>query len=258
MRKEQERLAEELTNTRARLSDAEKKVDMSNVKAVLDAQAAKEAAEQKAVRDIADYKVAADKRISDANNARITSINKAKEQIAMAKKSKNTAWGSLIATLFCCNVAYPTFLYDIWGFSSELCIWLWGKLNDYAIWLETPYYSILIDGVEKSYVFSIGWAWILRIITFILILASMAGICYGVYQLGLYYKKRWCNLSLRVLLASLAEIIIFGEGIRKYVNLNLVLLLIIIQLIYLGMLVYLDGYFDNRNRMTDWQQIQNL
>ena len=36
------------------------------------------------------------------------------------------------------------------------------------------------------------------------------------------------------------------------------MLLVIIQLIYLCMIVYLDGYFDSRNRTMGWQQIQNL
>ena len=73
----------------------------------------------------------------------------------------------------------------------------------------------------------------------------------------MYYKKRWCNLSLKVLLASIAAVIVFGEDIKTYININLVLLIIIIQLVYLGVLVYFDGYFDAHNRNNDWESIQN-
>ena len=230
---------------------------MSNVKAVKDAQAAQKAAERKAAKDIADYKKEADKKVSDAENMKNTAIRQAKEKVKAAKKSQKIAWGSTLVTLLCCLIAYPTFSWDVWYFVSVPATWTWNKLNDYAAWMEKPYYSKVVDGVEKLYTFSTGWAWALRVITFILILACIAGICYGIYRIGLYYKKRWCNLSLKVLLASLAGIIVFGEGIRNLISINLVFLLIIIQLIYLGVLIYFDGYYDTRNRTDEWLKFQN-
>lgn len=231
---------------------------MSNVKAVESAQAAQKAAERKAVKDISDYKKEADKKVSDAVTAKNTAIRQAKDIIKASKKSQQIAWGSTLITLLCCLIAYPVFSWDVWYFVSVPATWAWDKLNDYAEWMEKPYYSKMIVGTEKLYAFSTGWAWTLRVLTFLLILICVAVISFIIAQLVKYYKKRWCNLSLKVLLASLAVIIVFGECIRDYISINLVLLFIIIQAIYLGVLVYLDRYFDTRNLLSKWEEIQKV
>ena len=257
-RKEQEKLAEELTNARVLLSEANKKINMSNVEAVEAAQAAQKAAEQKAAKEIAEYKASADKRIADAINAKNTVIKQAKDKVKAAEKSCQIAWGSLIAMLFCCLIIHPVFLEDIWYFISVPVIWAWDKVNEYGVWLEKPYYSKMVGGVEKLYAYSSGLAWILRILSFVFLFTCIAGVCYGIYRLWLYYRKRWCNLSKRVLLVSLGAVIVFSEGIRRYMRINLALLLVIIQIAYLGILVYFDGYFDSRYRVDDWNRIQNM
>ncbi|MCR5604654.1 MAG: DUF6040 family protein [Lachnospiraceae bacterium] len=230
---------------------------MSNVKAVQDAQAAQKAAERKAEMDITDYKKEADKKVSDAEKAKKTTIRQSKEKVKAAKKNQKIAWGSTLITLLCCLIAYPTFSWDLWYFISVPAIWAWDKLNDYAAWMEKPYYSKMVAGTEQFYAFSTGWAWTLRVLTFLLILTCAVFISLIIAGLVKYYKKRWCNLSLKVLLASFAGIIVFGEGIRDHVSINLVLLFIIIQAIYLGVLVYLDGYYDTRNLLDKWEEIQS-
>ena len=230
---------------------------MSNVEAVKDAQAAQKAAERKAAKDIDDYRKEADKKVSDAMSEKNTAIRQAKKEVKRAKKNQQIAWGSLLVTLLCCLIAYPTFSWDVWYFVSVPVVWSWNKLNDYAAWMEKPYYSKMVNGTEKLLAFSTGWAWFLRILTIILIIACIGASIYGIYRIALYYKKRWCNLSLKVLLASLAAIIVFGEDIREHISINLVLLLIIIQLIYLGVLAYFDGYYDTRNRTDEWEKFQN-
>ena len=256
-KKEQKQLEERCRTLTDGNAELKRQVNISNVEAVESAQAAQKAAERKAVKDIADYKKSADKKVSEAVNDKNTAIRKAKEAVKAAKKNQSVAWGSLLITLMCCLIAYQTFLWDVWYFISVPISWLWDRTSDYDTWLYKPYYSKTVSGIEKKYAFSTGWAWTLRILTAILILACIAGICYGIYRLFMYYKKRWCNLSLKVLLASLAAIIVFGEGIRKYVSINLVLLFVIIQVIYLGVLIYFDGYYENRYRTDDWEKIQN-
>ncbi|MBQ6129227.1 MAG: hypothetical protein IJI51_06175, partial [Lachnospiraceae bacterium] len=71
---------------------------MSNVEAVEAAQATQKAAEQKAAKEIAEYKASADKRIADAINAKNTVIKQAKDKVKAAEKSRQIAWGSLLAT----------------------------------------------------------------------------------------------------------------------------------------------------------------
>ena len=256
-RKEQQKLVEKLTTTQDLLSDTKKLVNMSNVTAVENAQAAKQAAEAKARQDIANCKEEANSKVSEAVKAKNDTIKVANAKIKAAKKSQQIAWSSLIATLFCCLMAYPVFLEDVWEFISAPIILAWDSLNIYAKWMAAPYYSKFVDGTEKLYAYPPGTAWILRILSFALLITIITGICYGLYQLWLYYRERWCNLSLRVLLVSLAAIIVFGPVLKKLLSINLILLLGILQVLYLGVLVYLDGYFDSRYKEKDWLRIQN-
>ncbi len=256
-RKEQQKLVEKLTTTQDLLSDTKKLVNMSNVTAVENAQAAKQAAEAKARQDIANCKEEANSKVSEAVKAKNDTIKVANAKIKAAKKSQQIAWSSLIATLFCCLMAYPVFLEDVWEFISAPIILAWDSLNIYAKWMAAPYYSKFVDGTEKLYAYPPGTAWLLRILSFALLITIIAGTCYGLYQLWLYYRKRWCNLSLRVLLVSLAAIIVFGPVLKKLLSINLILLLGILQVLYLGVLIYLDGYFDSRYKTNDWIRIQN-
>jgi len=253
-RKEQQRLTEELTTMKARLSDTEKLVNMSHVESVKEAQAAKQAAEAKAKQDIANCKEEANRKVSNAITAKADAIRLANTKIKAAKKREQIAWGALIVTLFCCLMAYPAFLEDVWEFISAPIMWALDNISIYAEWMATPYYSKFEDGSERLFAYSTGVAWILRILSSALLIATITGISYGIYKLWLYYRKRWCNLSLKVLLISLAVMIVFGSSIK---SINLVLLLVIIQMVYLGVLIYLDGYFEDHHKAANWKKIQH-
>ena len=256
-KKEQKQLEERCRILSDGNSELKRQVNISNVEAVEAAQAAQKAAKWKAAKDISDYKKEADKQVSDALKEKNASIREAKNTVKAAKKSQRIAWGSLLVTLLCCLIVHPTFSRDVWHFISVPAVWAWDRLNNYVAWLEKPYYTEAVMDVEQQVEFSTGWAWILRILTVILIIACIVAVIYGIYRLILYYKKRWCNLSLKVLLMSIAVIIVFGEVIKTHIGINLVLLLLIVQILYLVVLAYLDGYYDSRNRTDDWKRIQN-
>ena len=99
-------------------------------------------------------------------------------------------------------------------------------------------------------------AWFLRIASTIFTAALIAGICYGIWITVRYYRERWCSLSLRVLLVSIGTVILFGESIHKIMNINLVVLLILLQGIYLGVIIYLDIYFENQGKSRYWDKMQ--
>jgi hypothetical protein len=50
---------------------------------------------------------------------------------------------------------------------------------------------------------------------------------------------------------------VFGSGIKSFMSVNLVILLGIIQIVYLGVLIYLDGYFEDHHKAADWAKMQN-
>ena len=256
-RKEQQKLAADLTSAQNLLSETRKLVDISNVEAVQKAQATKTAAELKARKDIADYKDMADAKINEAVEAKIEAKKNAQLKVEAAKKKERIAWGSLAATIFCCLMAYPAFLNDLWDAITQPFIWAHNGISDYAYWLKIPYYSRYIEGVEKRYAYSFGMAWLLRVTSIFLAIALIVGICYGTLLVAWYYRKRWCSLSLKVLLISIGAVIVFGEGIHSIMSTNLIALLAFIQVAYLGVLIYLDGYFETRNKDRKWLQIQN-
>jgi hypothetical protein len=230
---------------------------MSNVDAVEKAQAAQAAAELKARKDIADYKELADGKVNVAVEAKIEAKKNAKLKVDAAKKRERIAWGSLAATLFCCLIAYPAFLNDLWDALTQPLIWIWNSINDYAYWLKNPYYPKYIEGVTTRYSYSAGTAWLLRLTSLILVIALIVGACYGIWITVQYYRKRWCSMSLKVLLISTGAVIVFGEGIHSIMKINLIGLLLFIQVAYLGVLIYLDGYFESRNRVRYWKKVQN-
>ena len=256
-RKEQQKLAASLADTQSLLADTKKLVNMSNVEAVRNAQAAQEAAELKAKKDIADYKDLADGKINKAVEVKIEAKKNAKFMVDRAKKKERIAWESIATTLFCCLIAYPAFLNDLWDALTLPFMWVWNGINDYTYWLKIPYYSRYIGGATKFYAYSAGMAWLLRITSVILVIALIVGACYGIWISVQYYRKRWCNLSLKVLLISTGAVIVFGEGIHSLMKINLVALFIFIQLVYLGLLICFDDYFETRNKSCEWIQIQN-
>ena len=253
----QQSLTKDLADTQSLLADTLKKVDMSSVESVEKAQAAQAAAELKAKKDIADYKKLADGKIDEAVDAKIEAKKNAKLRVDEAKKKERIAWGSLATTLFCCLMAYPAFLNDLWDAITLPFIWTWNGINDYACWLIIPYYSRYIEGVEKRYAYSTGMAWLLRITSVFFTFALTVGICYGIWITIQYYRKRWCSLSLKVLLISTGAVIVFGEAIRSITRVNLVGLLLFVQVAYLGVLKYLDGYFETRSKDRYWERLQN-
>lgn len=255
-RKEQQRLVADLASSQNLLSETRKLVDISNVEAVQKAQAAQVAAELKAKKEISDYKEIADSKIADAISGKNIAIRQAKQKVQIAREHEKIAWMSFIITLCCCLIVHPAFLCDIYQFITEPIIRFLGAVNNYTRWFKKPYYSRYVNGTEMHYAFSSGWAWVFRIITPFLITAIIIGFFFGVYKIWLFYRKRWCNLSLKVLLITLTCEIVFGEGIRGYMSINLITLFLIIQVIYMGILIYLDGYFDSHNKSDYWKCIQ--
>ncbi len=239
-------------------AELKKLVNMSNVMAVRSAQASQKAAEENAEKEIFSFRISANQKISEAMDEKNAAIRDADRKVAIAQKGKQISRTTLFITMLFCVVTYPNFLIDSRDFVSGLIKWCIDMIYDYSSWIGHPYYTEFINGIEKAIPYSSGPAWILRILSLIVIPALVFGTCYGIYRIWLYYKKRWCNLSLRVLLISLAAVILFGEGIHEYANINLCLFYLLIQIAYLCCLRYLEGCYENRNKTVEWKQIQNM
>lgn len=237
-------------------AELERKVNMSNVEAVQAAQAAQKNAEQKANQTISACKAEARGKVYTATLEKKSAIKEAKKRVQKAEKSQRTAWGFFFLTLCSILIVHPACLLDMEDFICTLSIWIWNTLTTYTGWLQRPYFTKIVGTIEKTCPFSTRWAWILRILSLIGLPVCIFCFFYGVYGICHYYKQRWCKLSMKVLLSSIIIIIVFAEEIRKYIEINLILIFIIIQVVYLFILRYLDKHYDSKNRTDDWKQIQ--
>lgn len=172
---------------------------------------------------------------------------------AEAKEAKQTLekkaflyFGLLAYTLICCGIMNPQVRSDFVDFFTVIISTTADSLTEYVDWL-----SGFSDKMEWY------WAWLLRILFSAGILACFIGIGAGIIALYKKYKERWCTLSLKVLTSTLAIITVFGEPIRSFVPINLIPLFFLIQIGYLIVLWYFDGYYENRYRRDEWERIQN-
>ena len=247
LRKEQEELIAEVTTTRDQNSKLRELVDKSSVEAV---DTAKRERDQ-AIKDKKDGIRAAQ---SQAAHETYEAHQKQKDAERKAKKATDTLkersflyMGLLAFTLLCVGVMNSQVFSDFLDFFKVPAISLCGMVSDYIEWLIS-----LSDKLE------IGWAWVVRILLTLLLIGGCFGISVGLFSIGKWYKSRWCTLSLKVMVVTLAIITVFGEPIRSVMSINLILLFFLVQIAYLFVLWYFDGYFENRYRTDEWKAIQNL
>ena len=142
---------------------------------------------------------------------------------------------------------------DIIDFLKVLVLGIYEVTSSYFAWIIRSANESNHNIVE----FSTGLAWILRILTTALIFGVMFKLVCFVRWIIKKYRERWCTLSLKVLVVSLAIITVFGESIRAVISINLVSLFMLIQIAYLCILWYFDAYFENRYITHIWKDIQN-
>lgn len=69
-----------------------------------------------------------------------------------------------------------------------------------------------------------------------MIAVPIGGIGYGCYRIGkFYYYELWDRISLAVVMVSVAVIVNYAEEIRGLIPVNVVVLAIIMQLVYVIM-----------------------
>ena len=232
-------------------------VDMSSVRAVKDAQYDKWTTESWARRRVSECEEDAEKRIREAEDKTKQALSRAKEQVAAAKCKQAVAWSSLLFTLLCCLIRNKAFMSDVKTFFLYPIRWARERITAYFTWLIRPYHTKYIDYREQMIYFSNGTAWILRILTALAILAVMFFMIVFMTDVCRYYRKRWCLLSLRVAIAALAALLVFGDAFREHVPINLVLLFFMIQIIYLIVLVFLDCHYECEHKLEKWFEMQN-
>lgn len=246
LRNEQVELLEELEDTQALNDKLREMVDKSSVEAVDKANAERKQALRDCEKKIKEIKSQSIHETYEAHEKQRQAEAEAKEAKEKLEKNTYLSFGLLTFTLICCGIMNATVRNDIIDFFVVSGTTIYESLSTYVDWLIN-----LSDKMEWY------WAWLLRILFSGAIIACLFGIGAGIFALYSKYKERWCTLSLKVLACTIATLTVFGEPIRRFIPINLILLFFIIQIGYLIVLWYFDGYFENRYQRDKWEQIQN-
>ena len=103
------------------------------------------------------------------------------------------------------------------------------------------------DGISNPVISGIIY-WLIRILICggCLVGAGILLVFIGIKIAGLYKKCCWDMITIMVILISMAIAIYFGDWIKTALTLNLLLLLLFVQLVYVGIRWYVKGWWENR------------
>ena len=220
-------------------------VNKSSVEAVDHARAERDQAIRDKKKGIQDAQSHANHEVYEAHQKQKEAERKAQTAITTLKEKSFLYMGLLAFTLLCVGIMNSQAVSDFLDFFTVPAVSIYTMASDYTDWLIG-----LSDKLE------IGWTWVIRIFLTLLILSVCFGLIVGLFSLWKWYKSRWCTLSLKVMVITMAIITVFGEPIRSIISINLILLFFLVQIVYLLVLWYFDGYFENRYRSDEWELIQ--
>ena len=223
-----------------------KMVDKSSVEAVDKANAERKQALCDCEKKIKEIKSQSFHETYEAHEKQRQAEAEAKEAKEKLEKNTYLSFGLLAFTLICCGIMNATVRKDIIDFFVISGTTIYESVSTYVDWL--------ISLSEKMEWY---WVWLLRILFSAVIVLSLIGIILGIKALYQKYKKRWCTLSLKALVVSIAVLTVFAEPIRRFIPINIVLLFLFTQVGYLIILWYFDDYYANRYRSDEWEDIQN-
>ena len=103
------------------------------------------------------------------------------------------------------------------------------------------------DGISNPVVAGIGY-WLIRILVCggCLVGAGILLAFIGIKIAGLYKKCCWDMITILVTLISLEIAIYFGDWIKTVLPINMLFLLLLVQLVYVGIRWYVEGWRENR------------
>lgn len=211
---------------------------------------------QKTVDVPVEKKVAYEK----CDNCDRTAYQKAKEKcdnrkIQLEKKYKNMtagykilmfllAWYSIATTLFTA-IRSPVFLNDCITFFGTIGKGMVSLFQEFVTGADS--FGQLSDGISNSVISGIVYWLITAIVMGILFIITGLIIVWIGYQVGkIYWKYCWDIISIMVALMSIAIAIYFGEWIKSVLSINLILLLLLVQVIYIGIRCYVKDWREER------------
>ena len=176
-------------------------------------------------------------------------------KIQLEKKYKNMtvgyesilfllAWYSIASTLFAAILS-PAFLNDCITFFDTIGKGIVSLLQEFVTGADS--FGQLSNGISNSIVSGIVY-WLIAAIVMGILFIITGFLIIGIgYQVGKIYRKYcWDIISIMVALMSIAIAIYFGEWIKSVLSINLILLLLLVQVIYIGIRCYVKDWREER------------
>ena len=189
-----------------------------------------------------------------------TAYRKAKEKcdnrkIQLEKKYKNMttgyesimfllAWYSTSITLFAAILS-PAFLNDSITFFGTIGKGIVSLLQEFVTGADS--FGQLSNGISNSIISGIVYWLIVAIVMGILFIITGFLIIGIGYQVGKIYRKYcWDIISIMMAIMSTAIVIYFDEWIKSVIPINLIVLLLLVHVVYIGIRCYVKDWREER------------
>ena len=189
-----------------------------------------------------------------------TAYQKAKEKCdnrksQLEKKFKNMttgyesilfllAWYSITITLFTAILS-PVFLNDCITFFGVLGKGMGSLFREFVIGADS--FGQLSSGIPNRILSGLMYWLIVAIIMGILFIITGLLIVGIGYQVGKIYRKYcWDIISIVEVITSTAIAIYFGDWIKSVISINLITLLLLVHVVYIGIRCYVKDWMEER------------
>lgn len=194
------------------------------------------------------------------DNCDRTAYQKAKEKcdnrkIQLEKKYKQMttgyeslmfllAWYSIATTLFTAILS-PVFLNDCITFFGTIGKGIINLFQEFVTGADS--FGQLSNGISNSIVSGIVY-WLIAAIVMGILFIITGFLIIGIgYQVGKIYRKYcWDIISIMVAIMSTAIVIYFGEWIKSVIPINLIVLLLLVYVVYIGIRCYVKDWREER------------
>ena len=194
------------------------------------------------------------------DNCDRTAYQKAKEKcdnrkIQLEKKYKQMttgyeslmfllAWYSIATTLFTAILS-PVFLNDCITFFGTIGKGIINLFREFVTGADS--FGQLSNGISNSIVSGIVY-WLIAAIVMGILFIITGFLIIGIgYQVGKIYRKYcWDIISIMVAIMSTAIVIYFGEWIKSVIPINLIVLLLLVYVVYIGIRFYVKDWREER------------
>ena len=189
-----------------------------------------------------------------------TAYQKAKEKCdnrksQLEKKYKNMttgyesilfllAWYSITITLFTAILS-PVFLNDCITFFGVLGKGMGSLFREFVIGADS--FGQLSNGISNSIISGIVY-WLIAAIVMRILFIITGLLIVGIgYQVGKIYRKYcWDIISIVEVITSTAIAIYFGDWIKSVISINLITLLLLVHVVYIGIRCYVKDWMEER------------